>query len=166
MLYAAAAINGGLEPDIARDTDWWGAPAWECAYYAFLIYLRAAAERTGRTTRELASELRGSCGDECGDTRRRGSAAGDADGDVPPTSGSAGSGTYPSLRRTSSDLYAAQASASASGTSMGPCSSQSASSQKALYVPSPLAATHTRPRLPMWLGRSSSTARTRLTWSA
>lgn len=57
MLHAAAALNGGLEPDIGRDTDWWGSPAWEYAYYAFVIYLRAAAERTERTAADLAREL-------------------------------------------------------------------------------------------------------------
>jgi hypothetical protein len=34
MLYAAAALREGLEPDTASDTGWWGAPAWEHAYYA------------------------------------------------------------------------------------------------------------------------------------
>ncbi|MBK5307658.1 MAG: hypothetical protein JJD92_13295 [Frankiaceae bacterium] len=57
MLYAAAALRGGLEPDLASDTGWWGAPAWEYAYYALVIYLRVAAERTGRSVSELASEL-------------------------------------------------------------------------------------------------------------
>jgi hypothetical protein len=57
MLYAAAALRGGLEPDLGRDTDWWGAPAWQYAYYALVIYLRVAAERTGRSVPALAGEL-------------------------------------------------------------------------------------------------------------
>lgn len=50
-------MRGGLEPDLASDTGWWGAPAWEFAYYALVIYLRVAAERTGRSVPALASEL-------------------------------------------------------------------------------------------------------------
>jgi hypothetical protein len=57
MLYAAAALRGGLEPDLASDTSWWGAPAWEYASYVLVIYLRVAAECTGRSVSELASDL-------------------------------------------------------------------------------------------------------------
>lgn len=57
MLYAAAALPGGLEPDLASDTGWWGAPVWEYAYYALVIYLRVAAERTGGSVSEPASDL-------------------------------------------------------------------------------------------------------------
>lgn len=54
----------------------WGTPAWEYAYYAFVIYLRAAADLTGRTTAYVATDLgaRGSgatsTGDVPGDSSR------------------------------------------------------------------------------------------------
>jgi hypothetical protein len=58
MLYAAAVLRGGVEPDLDRDAGWWGAPGWEYALCALVIYLRVAAERTGHTVPQLVEELR------------------------------------------------------------------------------------------------------------
>lgn len=57
MLYAAAVLRGGVEPDFARDIGWWQAPQWRYALYALVIYLRVAAERRATTVAILAREL-------------------------------------------------------------------------------------------------------------
>ena len=44
-LYAAAAMRGGVEPDLLNDAGWWQTRLWTYAVVALLIYSRAAAER-------------------------------------------------------------------------------------------------------------------------
>ena len=49
---AAAMIHGGVYPDLLDDAGWWEADdLWTYSFYALLIYVRAAADRTGRTGR-------------------------------------------------------------------------------------------------------------------
>jgi hypothetical protein len=47
---AAAMIHGGVYPDILSDAAWWEADdLWIYSFFALLIYVRVAAERTGRS---------------------------------------------------------------------------------------------------------------------
>jgi hypothetical protein len=48
MIYAAATLRGGVEPDLDRDVTWWFHDPWQFAVYALVIYLRAAAEATAK----------------------------------------------------------------------------------------------------------------------
>jgi hypothetical protein len=57
-LRAVAMTHGGVEPDLAEDAGWWRVQDfWIYALYATVIYVRAAAERTGTTPAEICSEL-------------------------------------------------------------------------------------------------------------
>lgn len=56
-LYAAAAIHGGVLPDLLSDAGWWGAELWQYALYALVAYTRAAAERRGTDLRQISREL-------------------------------------------------------------------------------------------------------------
>jgi hypothetical protein len=48
-LQAAAMIRAGVEPDLLAEVTWWSTDdLWRWSFYALIIYLRIAAERTGR----------------------------------------------------------------------------------------------------------------------
>jgi hypothetical protein len=52
---AAAMIYGGVYPDILNDAAWWEADdLYAYSFFALQIYVRAAAERTGRSTEAIA----------------------------------------------------------------------------------------------------------------
>ncbi len=43
-------IHGGVYPDLLDDAAWWQTDdLWVCSFFALLIFIRAAAERTGRS---------------------------------------------------------------------------------------------------------------------
>jgi len=47
-------IHGGLYPDLLDDPGWWQADdLWSCSFFALLIYVRVAAERTGQSVDEV-----------------------------------------------------------------------------------------------------------------
>ena len=55
---AAAMIHGGVYPDLLADAAWWQTDdLWIYSFYALLIFIRAAAERTGRSVEEVASSI-------------------------------------------------------------------------------------------------------------
>ena len=55
---AAAMIHGGVYPDLLDDAAWWQADdLWTYSFFALLIYVRAAAERTGRSSEEVARSI-------------------------------------------------------------------------------------------------------------
>jgi hypothetical protein len=57
-LSAAAMIRAGVYPDLLGEVQWWhGDDLWFYAFLALVIYLRIAAERTGRSVSEVASTL-------------------------------------------------------------------------------------------------------------
>ncbi|MGK5112489.1 hypothetical protein [Geodermatophilus sp. CPCC 205506] len=56
-LYAAACMRGGLQPDLLSDAGWWQTPLWQYAVYAVVIYSRAAAERLGLTSQDIAQRI-------------------------------------------------------------------------------------------------------------
>lgn len=57
---AAAMIHGGVYPDLFDDAAWWQADdLWAYSFYALLIYVRVAAERTGRTCEDVALSIAG-----------------------------------------------------------------------------------------------------------
>jgi hypothetical protein len=52
---AAAMIHGGIYPDILNDAAWWEADdLWSYSFFALLIYVRAAAERTDQSSEAIA----------------------------------------------------------------------------------------------------------------
>jgi hypothetical protein len=45
-------------PDLLDDAAWWQADdLWTYSFFALLIYVRAAAERTGRSSEEVARSI-------------------------------------------------------------------------------------------------------------
>ncbi len=55
---AAAMIHGGVYPDILNDAAWWEADdLWTYSFFALLIYVRAAAERTERPSEAIAQSI-------------------------------------------------------------------------------------------------------------
>jgi hypothetical protein len=56
-LYAAAAMRGGVEPDLLNDTGWWQTRLWTYAVCALLIYARVAAERNDTTVEQIAQDI-------------------------------------------------------------------------------------------------------------
>ena len=55
---AAAMIRAGVYPDLLDEAYGWGIEdMWRYAFYALVVYARAAAERTGRSLEEVASAL-------------------------------------------------------------------------------------------------------------
>jgi hypothetical protein len=55
---AAAALNGGTEPDLLDEVAWWQTDDfWQYALYAAVAYIRAAASRTGVPMRQACQEL-------------------------------------------------------------------------------------------------------------
>jgi hypothetical protein len=55
VLYAAACLRGGVEPDLLHDTGWWQSPPSTYAVFAVVIYARAGAERLDVSVREIAA---------------------------------------------------------------------------------------------------------------
>ena len=57
-LQAAAMIRAGVQPDLLGEIYWWNTDdLWEYALYAFVIYVRVAAERSGRSVAEVSARL-------------------------------------------------------------------------------------------------------------
>ena len=55
---AAAMIHGGVYPDLLDDAAWWEADdLWTYSFFAFLLYVRVAAERSGRSVEEVARSI-------------------------------------------------------------------------------------------------------------
>ena len=55
---AAAMIHGGVYPDLLADAAWWQTDdLWIYSFFALLIFIRAAAERTGRSVEEVATSI-------------------------------------------------------------------------------------------------------------
>jgi hypothetical protein len=55
---AAAMIHGGIYPDLLDDAAWWQTDdLWVYSLFALLIFIRAAAERAGRSVQELALSI-------------------------------------------------------------------------------------------------------------
>ena len=51
-------IHGGVYPDLLDDAAWWQADyLWAYSFFALLLYVRAAAERTGRSVEEVARSI-------------------------------------------------------------------------------------------------------------
>ena len=51
-------IHGGVYPDIPHDAAWWEADdLWTYSFFALLIYVRAAAERTDRLGEAIARSI-------------------------------------------------------------------------------------------------------------
>jgi hypothetical protein len=57
-LMAAAMIRAGVYPDLLDEADGWGIDdMWEFAFYALVLYGRAAAERTGQPLEAIAGAI-------------------------------------------------------------------------------------------------------------
>jgi hypothetical protein len=55
---AAAMIHGGVYPDLLDDAAWWQTDdLWVYSFYALLIFIRAAAHRTGRSVEQVAVSI-------------------------------------------------------------------------------------------------------------
>ena len=55
---AAAAIQGGAEPDLLEEVGWWQADDfWQYALFAAVAYIRAAASRAGVPVRQACQDL-------------------------------------------------------------------------------------------------------------
>ena len=55
---AAAALQGGTEPDLLEEVAWWQADDfWQYALFAALAYIRAAASRLGVPVRQACQDL-------------------------------------------------------------------------------------------------------------
>jgi hypothetical protein len=55
---AAAAVHGGTEPDLLDEVAFWQAgDFWQCAAYAAVAYIRAAASRAGVPVRQACQDL-------------------------------------------------------------------------------------------------------------
>ncbi len=55
---AAAALHGGVEPDLLDEVAWWQADDfWQYALLAAVAYIRAAADRAGVPVRQACQEL-------------------------------------------------------------------------------------------------------------
>jgi len=57
-LLAAAALQGGTEPDLLEEIGWWQADDfWQYALFAAVAYIRAAASRAGVPVRQACQDL-------------------------------------------------------------------------------------------------------------
>ena len=56
-LNAAAALRGGVLPDIYADAGWWRAELWQYALYAVVVYVRAAAAKRGHSLEDVTRAL-------------------------------------------------------------------------------------------------------------
>ena len=55
---AAAALDGGTEPDLLDEVAWWQAgDFWQYALFAVVAYIRAAASRAGVPVRQACQDL-------------------------------------------------------------------------------------------------------------
>ena len=55
---AAAALQGGTEPDLLEEVAWWQADDfWQYALFAAVAYIRAAASRAGVPVRQACQDL-------------------------------------------------------------------------------------------------------------
>ena len=55
---AAAALQGGTEPDLLEEVAWWQADDfWQYALFAAVAYIRAAASRVGVPVRQACQDL-------------------------------------------------------------------------------------------------------------
>jgi len=55
---AAAAVHGGIEPDLLDEVAWWQADDfWQYALLAAAAYIRAAADRAAVPVREARQQL-------------------------------------------------------------------------------------------------------------
>ena len=55
---AAAAVHGGVEPDLLDEVAWWQTDDfWQYALFAAAAYIRAAADRAGRPVPQVCQEL-------------------------------------------------------------------------------------------------------------
>ena len=53
-------IRAGVQPDLLGEIYWWNTDdLWEYALYALVIYIRVAAERSGRSVAEVCGRLAG-----------------------------------------------------------------------------------------------------------
>jgi hypothetical protein len=51
-------IHGGVYPDLLDDAAWWEADdLWVYSFFAFLLYVRVAAERTGQSVEQVARSI-------------------------------------------------------------------------------------------------------------
>jgi hypothetical protein len=58
MLMAAAMTRAGIYPDLLGEGRGWGVDdMWEYAFYALVLYVRVAAERTGRAPESIAAAI-------------------------------------------------------------------------------------------------------------
>jgi hypothetical protein len=57
VLYAAACMKGGRQPDLLSDAGWWQTPLWQYAVFAVVIYSRTAAERLSVQLEEIARRV-------------------------------------------------------------------------------------------------------------
>jgi hypothetical protein len=66
-LSAAAMIRAGVYPDLLGEVGWWrNNDLWSYSFYALVIYLRIAAERTGRSSGDVARALAATRGVDVG----------------------------------------------------------------------------------------------------
>jgi hypothetical protein len=56
-LHAAAALRGGVLPDLYADAGWWQGELWEYALYAVVAYVRASAEKRSERAADVARAL-------------------------------------------------------------------------------------------------------------
>jgi hypothetical protein len=55
---AAAMIHGGVYPDLLDDAAWWEADdLWRYSFFALLLFVRVAAERTGESVEDVARSI-------------------------------------------------------------------------------------------------------------
>ena len=55
---AAAALHGGTEPDLLDEVAWWQSDDfWQCALFAAVACIRAAASRAGVPVRQACQDL-------------------------------------------------------------------------------------------------------------
>ena len=58
VVLAAAALQGGTEPDLLDEITWWQTDHfWQYALYAAVAYIRAAASRAGVPVRQACQDL-------------------------------------------------------------------------------------------------------------
>ena len=57
-MLAAAALQGGTEPDLLDEVSWWQTDDfWQYALFAAVAYIRAAASREGVPVRQACQDL-------------------------------------------------------------------------------------------------------------
>jgi len=55
---AAAMLHGGVYPDLLGDAAWWqGDDLWTYSFFALLLFIRVAAERTGQPVEEVVGSI-------------------------------------------------------------------------------------------------------------